>query len=140
MQNNRTFTLIKPDVVLKGHLGEIMQTIQDNGFKIIALKLTRLSRVEAMDFYHLHKEKSFYNTLIDFMISGPIVPMVLEKENAVEDFRKLIGATDPQEAAFGTIRRKFGSTKTKNAIHASDSIANSEIEGSFYFSKRELFV
>ena len=140
MKDNRTFTLIKPDVVSDGHLGEIVQSIQDAGFKIIAIKLTRLSRVEAMDFYSVHKEKPFFEKLIDFMISGPIVPMILEKENAIEDFRKLIGATDPVQAENGTIRYKFGTSITKNAIHGSDSLSNANIEGSFYFSKRELFV
>ncbi len=140
MQENQTFTLIKPDVVIDGHLGEIVQSIQDAGFKIIAIKLTRLSRVEAMDFYGVHKEKAFFKKLIDFMISGPIIPMVLEKENAIEDFRKLIGATNPALAEKGTIREKFGTSITKNAIHGSDSVDNAEIEGRFYFSKRELFV
>ncbi|MCY3998351.1 MAG: nucleoside-diphosphate kinase [Flavobacteriaceae bacterium] len=140
MRDNQTFTLIKPDVVSDGHLGEIVQSIQDAGFKIIAIKLTRLSRVEAMDFYGVHKEKPFFGKLIDFMISGPIVPMILEKENAIEDFRQLIGATNPALAEKGTIREKFGTSITKNAIHGSDSIDNAEIEGSFYFSKRELFV
>lgn len=140
MQDNRTFTLIKPDVVRDGHLGEIVQSIQDAGFKIIAIKLTRLSRVEAMDFYGIHKEKPFFEKLIDFMISGPIVPMILEKENAIEGFRKLIGSTNPLQAEKGTLRHQFGTTMTKNAIHGSDSLTNAHIEGSFYFSKRELFV
>lgn len=139
MKGNRTFTLLKPDVIKNSHLGEILHIIQKNEFKIVGIKLTRLSRVEAADFYSIHQGKSFYHKLIDFMTSGPIVSIVLEKENAVENFRELIGNTDPSQAAKGTIRQIFGTNKTMNAIHGSDSDENAVIESNFYFSKRELF-
>lgn len=139
MAGSRTFTMIKPDAVIAGNTGAITKMIEDAGFKIVALKKTQLSPERAGQFYEIHKERPFFKDLCSYMSSGPIVPMILEKSNAVEDFRKLIGATDPQKAAPGTIRNLFAKSIEANAIHGSDSDANAEIEGSFFFSKFEQF-
>ncbi len=139
MANNRTFTMIKPDAVGAGNTGAITKMIEEAGFKIIAMKKTKLSEERAGQFYEVHKERPFYNDLKSYMSSGPIVPMILEKDNAVEDFRKLIGATNPKEAAEGTIRQIFAESIEANAIHGSDSDENAQIEGSFFFSGTEQF-
>lgn len=135
--SNRTFTMIKPDAFSKGHSGAIIDQIQKSGFAIVALKLTRLSREKAGEFYAVHKARPFYGELVDFMSSGPIVAAILEKENAVADFRKLIGATDPAKADAGTIRKRFAASVGENAIHGSDSDENAGIEGDFFFSSLE---
>lgn len=139
MAGNRTFTMIKPDAVGANNTGAIIKMIEEAGFKIIAMKKTRLSRDRAGQFYAIHKERPFYNDLCDYMSSGSIVPMILEKSNAVEDFRKLIGATDPKKAEAGTIRNLFAKSIEANAIHGSDSDSNATIEGSFFFSGLEQF-
>lgn len=139
MATNRTFTMIKPDAVGAGNSGAIIKMIEEAGFRIVAMKKTLLSAELAGQFYAIHKERPFYKDLCAYMSSGTIVPMILEKENAVEDFRKLIGATDPQKAASGTIRNLFAKSIEANAIHGSDSDANAEIEGNFFFSKFEQF-
>lgn len=139
MATNRTFTMIKPDAVGNGHIGAITKMIEEAGFKIIAMKKTQLTKEKAGQFYAIHKERPFFNDLCTYMSSGPIVPMILEKENAVEDFRKLIGATDPTKAAPGTIRNLFAKSIEANAIHGSDSDANAVIEGDFFFSKLEQY-
>jgi nucleoside-diphosphate kinase len=139
MAGNRTFTMIKPDAVGSGNTGAITRMIEEAGFRIIAIKKTQLTRDRAGEFYAIHKERSFFNELCDYMSSGPIVPMILEKANAVDDFRKLIGATDPKKAEKGTIRNLFAKSIEANAIHGSDSDSNAEIEGSFFFSHLERF-
>lgn len=139
MTTNRTFTMIKPDAFSKGHSGAILDQIIKAGYRIVAMKLTRLSMEKAGEFYAVHKERPFYNELCEFMSSGPIIAAILEKDNAVEDFRKLIGATDPAKAEEGTIRKKFASSVGENAIHGSDSNENAQIEGSFFFSNLERF-
>ena len=139
MATNRTFTMIKPDGVESGNIGNIIQHITSNGFKIIALKYTRLSREQAGAFYEVHKERPFYGELVDYMTSGPIVAAILEKEDAVAGFRKLIGATDPTQADAGTIRKLYAESKAKNAVHGSDSDENAAIEGNFFFSNFERF-
>jgi nucleoside-diphosphate kinase len=139
MKTNRTFTMIKPDAVSAGNAGAIIKMIEDAGFKILAMKKSKLSPELAGLFYLIHKERPFYQELCTYMSSGAIVPMILEKENAVEDFRKLIGATDPKKAAPGTIRALFAKSIDANAIHGSDSDANAEIEGNFFFSQFERF-
>lgn len=131
--------MIKPDATGAGHTGAIMRMIEEAGFRIVAMKKTRLSRERAGQFYAIHKERSFYDELCTYMSSGPIVPMILEKANAVEDFRKLIGATDPKKAEKGTIRNLFAKSIEANAIHGSDSDANAEIESNFFFSSLEKF-
>jgi nucleoside-diphosphate kinase len=131
--------MIKPEAVAAGHAGKIIDMITSAGFKVIALKYTRLSREEAGTFYEVHKERPFYGELVDYMASGPIYAAILEKSNAVEDFRKLIGATDPAQADEGTIRKRFAESKAKNACHGSDSNENAAIEGNFFFSGRERF-
>ena len=136
---NRTFTMIKPDAVSAGNTGAIIKLIEEAGFKIVALKKTQLSPERAGQFYAVHKERSFYQELCTYMSSGFIVPMILEKNNAVEDFRKLIGATDPKKAEPGTIRNLFAKSIEANAIHGSDSDENAAIEGSFFFSQLEQF-
>ncbi|GGF72807.1 nucleoside-diphosphate kinase [Wenyingzhuangia marina] len=138
MANNRTFTMIKPDAFAKGNTGAIIQKITNSGFKIVALKLTKLSAEQAGDFYAIHKEKAFYDKLIEFMTSGPIIAAVLEKKNAVDDFRALIGSTNPEEAAEGTIRNLFATNVTFNAIHGSDSDENAAIESAFHFKDDEI--
>lgn len=139
MAGNRTFTMIKPDAVGAGNTGAIIKIIQEAGFRIVAMKKTHLSKELAGKFYAIHKERPFYNDLCAYMSSGPIVPMILEKDNAIEDFRKLIGATDPKKAEPGTIRALFAKSIDANAIHGSDSDANAEIEGNFFFSQFERF-
>ncbi|MEQ8424547.1 MAG: nucleoside-diphosphate kinase [Cyclobacteriaceae bacterium] len=139
MAGNRTFTMIKPDAVGAGNTGAIIKIIQEAGFRIVAMKKTRLSKELAGQFYAVHKERPFYRELCNYMSSGAIVPMILEKDNAIEDFRKLIGATDPQKAEPGTIRALFAKSIDANAIHGSDSDANAEIEGNFFFSQFERF-
>ncbi|MEJ5285729.1 MAG: Nucleoside diphosphate kinase [Candidatus Kapaibacterium sp.] len=134
----KTLAIIKPDAVEKSAIGEIIRRIEEAGFKILAMKYTRLTKSQAMAFYEVHKEKPFYNDLVKYMTSGPIVPIALEKENAVEDFRKLIGSTDPTKAEEGTIRKLFGTNIERNAIHGSDSAENGEREVLFFFSKSEL--
>lgn len=131
--------MIKPDAVLGGHTGAITKLIEEAGFRIIAMKKTQLSKELAGKFYAIHKERPFYGELCTYMSSGPIIPMILEKDNAVEDFRKLIGATDPKKAAPGTIRALFAKSIDANAIHGSDSDENAEIEGNFFFSQLERF-
>lgn len=139
MAGNRTFTMIKPDAVGAGNTGAIIKMIEESGFKIVAMKKTFMSKERAGQFYAVHKERPFYQDLTNYMSSGPIVPMILEKANAVEDFRKLIGATNPQEAAEGTIRKLFAKSIEANAVHGSDSDENAEIEGRFFFAEVEKF-
>jgi nucleoside-diphosphate kinase len=139
MATNRTFTMIKPDAVGNGHIGAILNDIIAAGFKIVAMKYTHLTEASAGAFYEVHKERPFYKDLVSFMSSGPIVAAILEKENAVEDFRKLIGATNPADAEEGTIRNKYAKSIDANAVHGSDSDENAAIEGNFYFSKLEQF-
>lgn len=139
MAGTRTFTMIKPDAVEANNTGAITKMIEEAGFRIIAVKKTQLSPERAGQFYEVHKARPFYNDLCQYMSSGPIVPMILEKENAVDDFRKLIGATDPKKAEKGTIRNLFAVSIEANAIHGSDSDSNAEIEGSFFFSHLERF-
>jgi nucleoside-diphosphate kinase len=131
--------MIKPDAVGANNTGAIIKMIEEAGFRIIAMKKTRLSKDRAGQFYAIHKERPFYNDLCEYMSSGDIVPMILEKKNAVEDFRKLIGATDPKKAETGTIRNLFAKSIEANAIHGSDSDANGVIEGNFFFSALEQF-
>jgi nucleoside-diphosphate kinase len=135
--SNRTFTMVKPDAFASGHTGSIIKHIEAAGFKIIAMKLTKLSAEKAGEFYAVHKERPFYGELVDFMSSGPIVAAILEKDNAVEDFRKLIGATNPANAEDGTIRKLYAKSLGENAIHGSDSDENAQIEGNFFFSSFE---
>ncbi len=134
---NRTFTMIKPDAFSKGHSGAIVDKIIKSGFRVVALKLTKLSAEKAGEFYAVHKERPFYGELVGFMSSGPIIAAILEKDNAVADFRKLIGATDPAKADEGTIRKLFAASIGENAIHGSDSDENAKIEGDFFFSVLE---
>jgi nucleoside-diphosphate kinase len=139
MKGNRTLTIIKPDAVQKGNTGNIIQKITDAGFKIVAMKYTHLTEKQAGKFYAVHNERPFYNDLVKFMTSGPVVPAILEKENAVEDFRTLIGATNPANAAAGTIRKLYAESVERNAVHGSDSDENAVVEGSFFFSQLEQF-
>lgn len=139
MAGNRTFTMIKPDAVGAGNSGAITKMIEEAGFRIVAMKKTALTKETAGKFYEVHKERPFYNDLTTYMSSGAIIPMILEKENAVADFRTLIGATNPKEAAEGTIRALFAESIEANAIHGSDSDENAKIEGSFFFSELEQF-
>jgi nucleoside-diphosphate kinase len=135
--SNRTFTMIKPDAFSKGHSGAIIEKIQKSGFVIVAMKLTRLTPEKAGEFYEVHKARPFYGELVEFMSSGPIIAAILEKDNAVADFRQLIGATDPAKAEAGTIRKLYAASVGENAIHGSDSDANAKIEGDFFFSGLE---
>jgi len=139
MTTNRTFTMIKPDGVQNGHIGAILDHITKAGFRIIAMKYTRLTPETAGQFYAVHKERPFYKDLVSYMSSGPIVAAILEKDNAVEDFRTVIGATDPTKAADGTIRKLYAKSIEANAVHGSDSDENAAIEGSFFFSMLERF-
>ncbi len=139
MATNRTFTMIKPDAVEKNYIGAILEKINAAGFKIVAMKYTRLSAENAGKFYEVHKERPFYGELVEYMSSGPIVAAILEKDNAVADFRTLIGATNPAEAAEGTIRKLYAESISANAIHGSDSDENAAIEGNFFFSELERF-
>jgi nucleoside-diphosphate kinase len=136
---NRTFTMIKPDAVENGHIGGILNMITEAGFRIVAMKLTQLTVADAQAFYAVHSERPFYGELVEFMSRGPIVAAILEKDNAVEDFRKLIGATNPADAAEGTIRKRYAASVGENAVHGSDSDENAAIEGAFHFSGREMF-
>lgn len=136
---NRTFTMIKPTAVKKGYIGPIIAKIAEGGFKIIAAKMTKLSKSEAQKFYEIHKDRPFYNELCNFMSAGEILAMVLEKENAVQTYRDFIGATNPNEAAENTIRKLYGTNLGQNAVHGSDSNENAEIEIKFFFSNREIF-
>lgn len=131
--------MLKPDAIEKGHTGAILKLINTAGFKIIALKLTQMTVNDAETFYAVHKERPFFKDLVTYMTRGPIVAAILEKENAVEDFRKLIGATNPADAAEGTIRKLFAVSISENAVHGSDSNENAAIEGSFHFAGREQF-
>ena len=137
--SNITFTMIKPDAVADGHIGAILGKIAEAGFKIKAMKLTQLTVADAQKFYAVHSERPFYGELVDFMSSGPIVAAVLEKDNAVADFRTLIGATNPAEAAEGTIRAKYAESIDANAVHGSDSDENAAIEAAFHFAAKEIF-
>jgi nucleoside-diphosphate kinase len=139
MITNRTFTMLKPDAVLNNYTGAILDHIIKGGFKIIAMKYMRLTPETAGEFYAVHKERPFYKDLVGYMSSGPIVAAILEKENAVESFRKLIGATDPAKAEEGTIRRLYAKSIEANAVHGSDSDENAAIEGNFFFSSLERF-
>ena len=138
MATNRTFTIIKPDAVENGHIGSILNMITQAGFSIKAMKYTRLTEAQAKAFYEVHAERPFYGELVEYMTSGPIVAAILEKENAVADFRALIGATDPAEAAEGTVRKAYAESKGRNAVHGSDSDENAAIEGEFHFSAEEV--
>jgi len=135
---NRTLAIIKPDAVKRNYSGKIISRILEAGFKIKAMKMVRLSKSSAEGFYRIHKGRDFYDVLIDYITSGPIIPIALEKENAVEDFRKLIGATDPAKAKEGTIRKLYAINTRENAIHGSDSDENADIEISHFFSRDEL--
>lgn len=137
--SNRTFTMIKPDAMRNGHAGAIIDRIIKEGFKIKAMKMLKLSAEKAGEFYAVHKERPFYGELVDYMNSGPIIAAILEKENAVESFRKLIGATNPANAEEGTIRKLYAASIAENAIHGSDSDENAKIEGDFMFSGLETF-
>ena len=139
MAVNKTLTMIKPDAVRDGHIGGILNQITDAGFRISAMKLTQLSLADAKAFYAVHEERPFFGELVEFMTSGPIVAAILEKENAVDDFRTLIGSTNPAEAAPGTIRALFAKSIGENAVHGSDSDENAQIEGDFHFAGREQF-
>jgi nucleoside-diphosphate kinase len=136
---SRTFTMIKPDAVRAGNIGNILKMITDAGFRIVALKLTQMSQPTAGRFYEVHSARPFYGELCDFMSSGPIVAAILEKDNAVEDFRKLIGATDPAKAEAGTIRALYAANVGENAVHGSDSDENAAIESAFHFAGIEIF-
>lgn len=138
MAIERTLTILKPDCVRKELIGEVTRRIQEAGFKIVAMKMTRLTQATAGGFYAVHKERPFYDDLCEFMSSGPCVPMILEKENAIEDFRTLIGATNPEEAEEGTIRADFADSIGENIIHGSDSVENGKKEAAYFFSESEV--
>jgi nucleoside-diphosphate kinase len=131
--------MLKPDSVEKGYIGAILEKINAAGFKIVAMKLTQMTRNDAEKFYEIHKERPFFGELVEYMTRGPIVAAILEKENAVADFRTLIGATNPAEAAEGTIRKLYAASIGENAVHGSDSDENAAIEGAFHFAGREIF-
>jgi nucleoside-diphosphate kinase len=137
--SNRTLTMIKPDAMKNGHAGGILDMILKDGFRIVALKQLKLTPEKAGEFYAVHKARPFFGELVDFMSSGPIIAAILEKENAVADFRKLIGATDPAKADEGTIRKKYAASVGENAVHGSDSDDNAKIEGDFFFSALERY-
>jgi len=139
MATNRTYTMVKPTAMRKGYMAAIMNQITEGGFKIVAAKMTQLSIDDAKEFYAIHSERPFFGELTEFMSSGPIMAMILEKENAVEAYRNFIGATNPEEAEEGTIRKKYGTNMGENAVHGSDSDENAEIESNFFFSGREIF-
>ena len=139
MATNRTFTMLKPDSVEKGNIGAILEKISASGFRIVALKLTQMTIADAEAFYDIHKERPFFGELVSYMTRGPIVAAILEKDNAVEDFRTLIGATNPAEAAEGTIRKLYAASIGENAVHGSDSDDNAAIESAFHFSGRDMF-
>ncbi len=139
MANNITFTMIKPDAVEKNYIGGILAMINEAGFKIKAMKYTQLTKADAEGFYEVHKDRPFFGELVSFMSSGPIVAAILEKDNAVADFRKLIGATNPKEAEEGTIRKKYATSLGENAVHGSDSDENAAIEANFHFAMTDRF-
>lgn len=139
MPTNRTFTMLKPDSVSKNNVGAITHIIEKAGFRIVAMKKTIFTDVTAGKFYAIHTGKPFFNELINFMTSGPIIAMILEKENAIDDFRKLIGSTNPEKADEGTIRKLYAESMGKNAVHGSDSDENAAIEGSFFFASTEMY-
>lgn len=139
MTTNRTFTMIKPNAVASGHSGAILNMIEEAGFKIIALKMAKITNQRAGEFYGIHKGKPFFEDLCEYMSSGVIIAAILQKENAVADYRKLIGATDPTKAEEGTIRKKFAASMKMNAVHGADSDENAKIEGDFYFPGREIY-
>ncbi|WP_440999619.1 nucleoside-diphosphate kinase [Fodinibius sp. SL11] len=138
MAVERTLTILKPDCVRKNLIGEVTQRIQEAGFRIVAMKMTRLTKDTAGGFYAVHKERPFFDELVEFMSSGPCIPMILEKENAIEDFREFIGATDPSEAEEGTIRADFADSVGENIIHGSDSVENGKKEAAYFFSEAEV--
>jgi len=139
MPTNRTFTMLKPDAVEKGHIGAILDKISASGFRIVAMKLTQMTTADAQAFYAVHNARPFFPDLVEYMTRGPIVAAILEKENAVDDFRTLIGTTNPADAAEGTIRKMFADSISENAVHGSDSDDNAAIESAFHFSGREQF-
>ena len=139
MATNRTFTMLKPDAVANGYIGAILEKITSAGFRIVAMKMTQLTKADAEAFYAIHAERPFFGELVEYMTSGPIVSAVLEKNNAVDDFRTLIGATNPAEAAEGTIRKMYAESISANAVHGSDSDENAAIEAAFHFAVREHF-
>ena len=139
MRTDRTFTMLKPDSVEKGYIGAILEKITDAGFQIVAMKLTHMTQSDAEAFYAVHSQRPFFGELVKYMTRGPIVAAVLEKENAVQDFRTLIGTTNPADAAEGTIRKLYATSMSENAVHGSDSDENAEIESRFHFSGREIF-
>lgn len=139
MATNRTFTMLKPDSVEKGYVGAILEKINAAGFRIAALKMTQMTVADAKEFYAVHSERPFFGELVEYMTRGPIIAAILEKENAVEDFRALIGATNPADAAEGTIRKLYAASMGENAVHGSDSDENAAIECAFHFSGREIF-
>ncbi len=139
MRTDRTFTMLKPDAVENGHIGAILEKINASGFRIVAMKLTHMATQDAQAFYAVHSERPFYGELVEFMTRGSIIAAILEKDNAVEDFRTLIGATNPVDAADGTIRKLFAASVGENAVHGSDSDENAAIEGAFHFAGREMF-
>ncbi len=139
MTTNRTFTMLKPDSVEKGNIGAILEKINSAGFRIVAMKLTQMSNKDARNFYSIHRERPFFDELVSYMTRGPIVAAVLEKEDAVEQFRLLIGSTDPTAAAAGTIRKLFATSISENAIHGSDTNENALIESRFHFSEEDMF-
>jgi len=139
MAGNRTFTMIKPDAVENGNIGAILAMINNAGFRIVSIKMTQLTTADAQEFYSIHSERPFYGELVEYMTSGPIVAAILEKDNAVVDFRTLVGATNPAEAAEGTIRKLYAKDISANAVHGSDSDDNAAIEGAFHFAGRENF-
>ncbi len=140
MSSTLTFTMIKPDAIEKGHTGAILEKINAAGFTIIALKMTRLSKADAEAFYAVHNQRPFFGELVNFMTRGPIVAAVLAKENAVADFRTLIGATNPEDAADGTIRKLYATSMGENAVHGSDSNENALIEANFHFATKDIFI
>lgn len=139
MAGNQTFTMIKPTAFKNNHAGAILKMVYEAGFKVKAMKLTRLSAAQAGEFYSIHKGKPFYESLVSYMSSGPIIAAILEKDNAVEDYRNLIGATNPENAAEGTIRKLYATSLQQNAVHGSDSDENAKIESDFFFSLLERF-
>ena len=139
MATNRTFTMLKPDAVANGYIGAILEKITSAGFRIVAMKMTQLTKADAEAFYAIHAERPFFSELVEYITSGPIVSAVLEKNNAVDDFRTLIGATNPAEAAEGTIRKMYAESISANAVHGSDSDENAAIEAAFHFAGREHF-
>ena len=139
MPANITFTMIKPDAVEKGYIGTILNKINASGFRIVSMKMTQMSKRDAELFYAVHKNRPFFNELVSFMSRGPIVAAILEKDNAVDDFRTLIGSTNPKNAAEGTLRKQFATSMGENAVHGSDSDENAQIEGAFHFSVSDMF-